>query len=267
MQLNVLYQKIKDNHNKFFNDGEREYLLGILKEELDIYMFDEEHIKNILERISKRHYFGNIWDKDDRLSESNILAFIKLEEYLYPEWMYDIDTTVNYILDNGLKGIEKHPKIREKIEDLIKDSWEYNEDELILHSTARLRLSIASIDINDKEYTLIKEMMGDSIDWDTFARECEGFSYYNGYLTYFFDIQGKDIIDLRQQYQEGYIIIPEGSLLGIHNSFCGSSSYFGIKVLKPLKIVINEDTDLDLDSRGYGVQEVNMCGKLQDWRA
>jgi len=229
----------------------------IVREE-KVYTFNQEEKEEILRRIvtKRQSDLSYYWDYNDRLSEEQVLKYIKgeLEDIDIIETDYEMKI-IEDILQEELTAEEKTDnELQYYLCDEMRILFDMNFQGLLNNSRIRLRIELKSnedmITISQYKYSEcykeLKKLLKGNIKLKELKNELlnmMGSEY--GEFVFFWEVRGSEIETLRNEYEKGYITIPKNCGCGIFNFWVGAGSLIDLRTRAEIKLNLKDWSNSD----------------------
>jgi len=215
----------------------------------------QHDISKIANEIQKDGGLKFYWDYNDNLSDEHIIKIIKEEEglngvenELYENNIFYMDEVINEQIKQKLEkdrinlSDEEKDELRLECEGL----FDLNINDIIKNSKINLRVELTSNEDmiyfgdlkNSETIKYFKKVFSRKYKKEDYEKEINnlmGTEY--GLITFYFRATGQDILNLREQIQNGKIELRKGLHFGFFNSWVGGGSILEIELLK--NIILN----------------------------
>jgi len=222
-------------------------------------------INKIADEIEKQKDLTFYWDYNDKLTDEQIIKIIIEEEGLDEVENEIYDNNMDYIFENVEESIKEYSEennlnlTEEEQEELryeCESRFDFNFKGLLKNSSSNIRVTLENnYDIisfenyrqgdflkNIKKDYVVKEFLRvfkKKYDKKELEEELNNVFDY-GNFTFYFNISGENILNLREQVLKGFIELKKGCYFGLFDSGNGGGSLMDMKLKENIKLYLKD---------------------------
>ena len=254
----------------------------------------KHNINKIANEIESEFGLEIYWDYKDELSEEQILKIILEEDGLMEVEDELYEHNIDYISETVTEAIKEYCKKHdielddEELDELrmeCESRFKFDINGLLNNSSAHIRVQLNTnegmIDTNEgmknETVRMFRKRFRNKFRLTDLQKEINNCSGY-GNFNFYFKVSGSDILVLKEQVQQGYILLRKGLFFGLFDSFNGGGSILEMELLKDINLNLKDwrikddkeavvkrllnDTSIYYgvsiigDSKKYGIQQV-----------
>lgn len=217
----------------------------------------EVNLNKIVDEIEETGILEIYFDYDDRLSDEQINRLIKEEDYLNDLENEIYINSLDYIADeiyNQLKDYEYENKVfltdeqKDEIRYLCEERIKMDINQLIKNSSVNIRLELLTNEDmiyyeNWEHNDTIKEFrrrFKGCFKLDDLKKEFNELPNDYALITFYFKVEGLDILEFRKQVLSGYLNLRKGVNFGLFNGWVGGGSVLEMQLIRDVVINLND---------------------------
>ena len=237
-------------------------------------------ITKLADEIESEFGLEMYWDYNDSLSEEQIVRIIKEEDGLMDVENELYDFNIDYISETVTDAIKQYCERNdielddEELDELRQECesrYKFDINGLLNNSSAHIRVQLNTnqdmIDTNEgmknETVCMFRRRFRNKFRLTDLQKEINNCSGY-GNFNFYFKVFGSNILVLKEQVQQGYILLSKGLFFGLFDSFNGGGSVLDMELLSNVNLNlkdwrIKDDKDavvkrlLHQDSKYYNV--------------
>lgn len=261
-------------------------------------------IQKIADEIEANGYLEMYCDYNDKLSEEQIMKIILEEDGLDDIQMELWDWNIDYISDTVREAIQRYCKEKEiELDDEEQDDlrmecesrFKFDIDGLLKNSSADIRVQLNTNEdmirteegMHNETVQMFRKRFKGKFRIKDLQKEIDNCTCDYANFNFYFKILGKDILELRKQVKEGYILLRKGLFFGLFDNVNGSGSVLEILLLGDVKLCLKDwrirdnkeevmrrlvgetsnyyNASIIGDSKKYGIQQTYGLARWQEW--